>query len=113
MKITNFRAVEAREVDEPGAKGVKVRWLISEKDGAPNFAMRLFEMEPGGHTPYHKHEWEHEVFVLKGKGDLVTEGNISPLNEGDALLVPADENHQFKNTSEEAFIFLCMIPHRK
>ncbi|MFH1336107.1 MAG: hypothetical protein ABII96_06285 [Candidatus Zixiibacteriota bacterium] len=41
MKIINSKDLEAREVKESGAVGVTIRWLISEKDGAPNFAMRL------------------------------------------------------------------------
>ncbi|MGB7062233.1 MAG: cupin domain-containing protein [Candidatus Zixiibacteriota bacterium] len=113
MKITNFRDVEAKAVDDPDARGAKVRWLISEKDGAPNFAMRLFEMKPEGYTPYHKHEWEHEVFVLKGRGSLVTETKNFPLNEGDAVFVPGNENHQFRNESDEPLVFLCMVPHQR
>jgi len=113
MKITNFRDVQAQAVDEPGASGVTVRWLISEKDGAPNFAMRLFEMEPGGNTPYHKHEWEHEVLILKGTGSLVTEEGNLPLNKGDALFVPGQEKHQFKNASQETLVFICVVPHQK
>jgi quercetin dioxygenase-like cupin family protein len=113
MKITNFRDVEAQAVDEPGASGVTVRWLISEKDGAPNFAMRLFEIEPDGHTPYHQHEWEHEVLILKGTGSLVTEEGSSPLSKGDALFVPGEEKHQFKNASQETLIFICVVPHQK
>ena len=58
MKITNFRDVETEEVSAPGANGVSIRWLISEEDGAPDFALRLFEVKPGGHTPYHKHEMD-------------------------------------------------------
>lgn len=112
MKITNFRNVEAKEVDDPDAKGVSVRWLISEKDGAPNFAMRLFETEPGGHTPYHQHAWEHEVLILKGVGNLITENGSFSLNKGDAVFVPGEENHQFKNASEETLVFLCMVPHQ-
>jgi quercetin dioxygenase-like cupin family protein len=113
MKITNFKDVRAQAADEPGASGATVRWLISEKDGAPNFAMRLFEIEPDGHTPYHKHEWEHEVMILKGTGSLVTEEGGVPLNKGDALFVPGEEIHQFKNTSQGTLVFLCMVPHRK
>ena len=113
MKITNFRDVQAQAADEPGASGVTVRWLISEKEGAPNFAMRLFEMEPGGHTPYHKHEWEHEVMILEGTGSLVTQEGRVPLNKGDALFVPGEEMHQFKNASQEPLVFLCMVPHRR
>jgi len=112
MKITNFRNVEAEEVVDPGAKGVTIRWLISEKDGAPNFVMRLFEVEPDGYTPYHKHQWEHEVFVLKGEGSLITENKTSPLKPGDAVFVPGEEDHQFKNTSEENFVFLCLVPNK-
>ena len=113
MKTTNFRDVEAQAVDDPGAKGVKIRWLISEKDGAPNFAMRLFEIEPHGHTPYHEHAWEHEVLILKGTGNLVTEEGSFPFNKGDALFVPGEEKHQFKNASQETLVFICVVPHQK
>ncbi len=50
------------------ARGVEMRPLITERDGAPHFAMRLFTLDPGGHTPYHSHEWEHEVYILAGSG---------------------------------------------
>jgi len=113
MKIKKYKDTEAEEVSDAGAKGVTIRWLISEKDGAPNFAMRLFELEPGGYTPYHKHQREHEVFVLEGAGNLVTENGNFPLNKGDAVLVPGEENHQFKNASGEILVFLCMVPNKK
>jgi quercetin dioxygenase-like cupin family protein len=51
MKITNFKNVTAEKVSDPAARGVTIRWLISHKDDAPNFAMRLFEVAPEGHTP--------------------------------------------------------------
>ncbi len=113
MKVVDFKDVKAEEVQETGSKDVTVRWLISEKDGAPNFAMRLFEVEPGGFTPFHKHSWEHEVFVLEGKGILVTDGKDSPLKKDDAVFVPPDEKHQFKNNSGEKFAFICVVPIEK
>lgn len=113
MKILNFKDTNAEKVAEPGAKGVTIRWLISEKDGAPNFAMRLFEVEPGGNTPYHKHQWEHEVFILKGEGNLITETETFPFKPGDAVFVPGEENHQFRNTSKDNLVFLCLVPIEK
>jgi quercetin dioxygenase-like cupin family protein len=113
MEITNIQKVEAQKVDDPGAEGVTIRWLISEKDGAPHFAMRLFEVKPDGYTPYHQHKWEHEVFILEGKGNLVLEDKTVPLNKGDALFVPGEENHQFKNTSPDKLVFLCLVPIEK
>ena len=51
-----------------------VRWVIAEKDGAKNFFMLVFEIEPGGYTPLHHHSWEHEMFVCGGKGSVVKPG---------------------------------------
>ncbi len=113
MKIMNFKKVKAEKVDDPAARGVTIRWLISEKDGAPHFAMRLFEVEPEGFTPFHQHPSEHEVLILKGAGSLVEEKQTHAFQQGDAIFVPGGEKHQFKNTSEETLVFLCMVPIEK
>ncbi len=110
MKITHYTEIEASSVQEEGAQGVTIRWLISEVDGAPNFAMRLFEVEPGGKTPLHVHSWEHEVFVLNGEGVVWKEGNEVKVRSGTAVYVPPDEKHCFKNTGTEKLKFLCFIP---
>jgi quercetin dioxygenase-like cupin family protein len=102
--------VEQQVVKMEGASGCKVRWLVGESDGAPNFAMREFEVAPGGFTPKHFHSYEHEVYVLAGEGE-VRENNIPrPLRAGDVVLVRPDEVHQFRNTGESVFKFLCLIP---
>jgi len=52
-----------------GTKSCTVRWLIGQKDGAKNYAMRLFELQPNGIIPLHFHEeTEHEIFVVEGEG---------------------------------------------
>ena len=114
MKLINYKDVPAEKVTEPGAQDVNIRWVISEKDKAPNFAMRVFEVNPGGFTPYHNHPWEHEVFIVNGVGVLITEGKKrSPFKSGDVIFVPGGENHQFKNNSKDKLTFLCMIPIQK
>lgn len=113
MIIGNYQEVNLEPVEEEGARGVKVRWVISEKDGAPNFAMRVFEIEPKGFTPYHQHEWEHEVFVKDGEGIVVSEGKEFPFKPGDVIFIPPDEIHQFKNTSDKKLEFLCLVPHHE
>jgi len=68
MKVNHYEEITAVPVDMEGAVGCQVRWLLGEEDGAPNFAMRQFEVEANGHTPKHHHPYEHEVFVLEGSG---------------------------------------------
>jgi quercetin dioxygenase-like cupin family protein len=112
MKVFNYKSVKAENAD-CCSQNTQVRWLLTKEIGAKNFAMRLFEMAPGGFSPLHKHPWEHEVFVLEGEG-LVFDGQKAlPLQAGDVAFVMPNEQHQFKNNSDKPFKFLCLIPNIK
>ena len=113
MKHIHYTEVELEEPAETGTKDVKLRWLISKKDGAEHFAMRLFEVEPGGYTPLHQHDWEHEVFILEGNGVTKDKNNEESFKRGDVFFVPAMEWHQFVNTGKETLKFLCLIPYKE
>jgi len=110
MKIEKAANVTRNAVVVEGAKGVQIRWLISKGDGATNFAMRMFEVEPGGHTPLHTHSHEHEVFVVEGEGCFVCQGNEHPFSGEYVIFVPGNAEHQFKNTGNSVLRFLCIIP---
>jgi quercetin dioxygenase-like cupin family protein len=110
MKVRASHEVENKKVEMPGASGCNVRWLIGESDGAPNFAMREFEVGVGGFTPRHSHPYEHEIYVLAGQGVVLEDSREIPLRPGDVILVRPDEIHQFRNTGETALRFLCLIP---
>jgi len=75
--------------------------------------MRRFEVAPGGQTPYHTHEWEHEVYVLEGDAVAVSEAGESKIGPGSVILVEPNEKHNFRNTGKDTFVFLCMIPLQK
>ena len=81
--------------------------------GAKNFAMRLFEIEPGGHTPLHKHPWEHEVFALEGMGELFDGEKTMYFEQGYVVFVPPNEIHQFRNNSKSSLRVICLIPYKK
>jgi len=110
MKILNYSSLEPDPVKMEGAKDVTIRWLIAKEDGAPHFAMRLFEVKPGGYTPLHQHENEHEVFILEGEGKVWKEGNEETVTPGTAIFVPQHEKHQFINKGQSVLKFICLIP---
>ncbi len=110
MQLKKLTEVPANEVAMEGAAGCRVRWLIGEKDNAPTFAMREFEVAPGGHTPRHFHDYEHEVYVLAGKGKIVDGDRELSLAAGDVVFVAPNDVHQFRNTGSEPMRFLCLIP---
>jgi quercetin dioxygenase-like cupin family protein len=112
MQVFHYDTVKAQDA-EGGATKTTIRWLITKDMGAKNFAMRLFEMEPGGHSPLHTHPWEHEVFILEGEGQLFDGAKDTPFRAGDAVFVPENEQHQFKNTGPRLLRFLCLIPYTR
>ncbi len=112
MKVTDYQKVSLEAVEMEEAKNVKVRWLISDKDNAKNFAMRLFEVEPGGYTPYHTHDWEHEVFVLEGEGEVKVDEKVYPIKKDSVVFVEPNQKHSFKNTGDSLLKFLCLIPYK-
>ena len=110
VKFGHYRDVEAAKVTVEGARDVTIRWLVSDRDGAPHFQMRLFEVAPGGGTPFHSHDWEHEIFIVKGSGKIVLEGGEKPFGTGHFLFVPAGALHSFQNDGAGVLQFLCMVP---
>ena len=110
MKITKYTNVEKTKVELDGVKDVDMRLLISEKDGAEHFRMRMFEVQPGGHTPLHSHPFEHEVFVVEGTGVFVFEGKEHSIEPGFVIFVPGNREHCFRNTGDIVLKFLCLIP---
>lgn len=110
MKIANYESVGQQVVEMPGSSLCKVRWLIGTGDGAPNFAMRQFEVERGGFTPRHSHPYEHEVFVLEGEGTIAEGDALHPIRSGDIIYVAPGEIHQFRNTGPAPLKFLCLVP---
>ncbi|HIJ53610.1 MAG TPA: cupin domain-containing protein [Planctomycetes bacterium] len=110
MKVEKSSNITKVAVELEGAKDVEIRWLISKEDGAQNFAMRMFELQPGGHTPLHVHAHEHEVFVIEGDGIFVYEGNEHKFNTEYVIFVPPNKEHQFRNAGDSILRLLCLIP---
>jgi quercetin dioxygenase-like cupin family protein len=110
MVIKKYAEVEPTHFDADVAKGVAGRVLIGKDDGAVHFCMRMFELSEGGHTPKHTHEWEHEIFVHKGRGAVYNDGRWTDVAAGHAIYIPEQEEHQLKNTGDGPFVFICVIP---
>jgi len=111
--VKKINDVKVLDVTDYGSKGVKMQWLISVEDGAENFAMRRFIIEPGGFIPEHNHWYEHEIFILNGRGLIGVGEEEYEVDKNTVLFVPPNVKHWYKNIGDEPFEFLCMIPLKK
>ena len=111
MKIRHYTDAVLENVAREGFQGVKARYVITDKEGAPHFAMRVFEFEPGAHTSLHQHPEEHEIFILEGEITAVDDrGEEFALKPGHTLFIPPAERHQLRNESRRAAKIICLIP---
>jgi len=112
MKITDLSKVEKVRMTMEGASGTWKQIPLAKADGVPAYSLRVFTIEPGGHTPYHGHPFEHMNYIIDGEGALVdSEGKEQPVQKGDFALVLPGEVHQYKNTAaDRPLVMICLVP---
>lgn len=110
--VVNYDKADQEELAKGNGRMTKVKYLIDHRQGADNFYLRVYDVLPGGQTPYDQHQHEHEVFVLKGRAKLLTKENDRMMErevgEGDAVFIRSNEVHQFVNESGNVFRMLCV-----
>ena len=110
MYIVNYKEREQKDVEMAGSQKVTVRWLIGRQTGAKTYAMRIFEIAPGGFIPLHTHDEEHEIFVLNGEAEVLGD-NGGVAKKDDVVFVPSNEPHGYDNKEgKDTFRFICVIP---
>ncbi len=110
MAVKQYTDVLPVVMNNDVVKNVAGRVMIGKEDGAENFCMRVFEMAKDGHTPKHAHDWEHEIFVHTGHGEVLMNNTWHPLSPGSTVFVPPNAEHQFRNRNDSLFTFVCLIP---
>lgn len=100
--------IEYESVD--AAEGLRKGVLIDEEDGAPNFAIRRFELAAGAEVPEHTNEVEHEQYVLAGEYVVGIGDEEYTVSAGDSLLIPAGAVHWYRNERDRPGAFLCAVP---
>lgn len=68
---------------------------------AMTLCLGVVEIEPGHHSPLHKHRCEEVYYVVQGTGDLESDGRRYPLRPGSAVLNRPGVPHRVHNTGNE------------
>ncbi|OSO97561.1 cupin [Halorubrum ezzemoulense DSM 17463] len=92
------------------AGGLSKGVLLDGSDGAPTFAMRRFELEPGAEVPRHTNAIEHEQYVLAGEYVVGIGDEERTVSAGDTLLIPPGVEHWYRNERDEPGAFICAVP---
>lgn len=110
MFVRKSSEVTGNRVEMDGAERVSMRLLLGRADGAPTFAIRQFSVEAGGYSPHHRHNYEHGVYVIGGRGTVEFGGADHEIAAGDCVFIEPNAVHQFKADKGSELVFLCMVP---
>lgn len=89
--------------------GVTKKILIGPKDGYDGF-LRVFTVEPGGHTPDHSHPWFHANYILEGEGLICMDNKKTPVRSGSVAYIESGKTHHFENNGKTPLTFICLVP---
>jgi quercetin dioxygenase-like cupin family protein len=106
----DIRTADSHPVTMDGAKDVAMRMMVGRGDGALNFSLRHFTVKPGGHTPRHRHNYEHENYIISGRGQVWYYDRFHDIKPGETLFIEPNVEHQFVSSTDEPLEFLCLVP---
>jgi quercetin dioxygenase-like cupin family protein len=110
MTVKHASDVEAKKV--AAGQNTTIQVLISSSEG-PNFALRKFSMQKGGGMPRHTNTVEHEQYVLRGQATITIGDQTHQVKAGDVVFIAEGAIHSYKNSGDEPFEFLCIIPNKE
>jgi quercetin dioxygenase-like cupin family protein len=107
MPVKHVRDIPSEPVT--AGEGTTRQVLIGATEG-PNFAMRRFEMAPGGSMPAHTNTVEHEQYVVAGRATIGIGDEVVQVEPGSVVFIPAGVPHWYRTVGEAPFAFLCLVP---
>ena len=107
MSVRLVHEEDAEELDLPGRH---LRWLVTpELLDAQHLSVCVIRVAPGETVrPAHSHpNGEEVIYIIKGSGRVLVNGEVAPVREGTAILFPQGQVHMLQNTGEEEMKVIC------
>ncbi|HMB97875.1 MAG TPA: cupin domain-containing protein [Balneolaceae bacterium] len=83
--------------------------LLGEAEKDLNFQTRYFEIQPGGYSSLEKHRHPHSVIIIRGKGSVILDNQITGVQLHDVVYISPETIHQFHADKNEALGFICVV----
>lgn len=99
MQKMNIYDIEGTEFPA----GRRTRVMLGENGGinGDHFCQGFVVIYPGGSIPTHDHVTVESYTILKGQGEMMVDGEVQPIKEGDFVYIPSGKPHGLKNTSDK------------
>ena len=93
-----------KEAYSPNGVGSHMQRIISRKDGSQNIEFRYFMLNPTDRSNYEKHNYEHLVFIISGRGTILLGDKDYEIGPNDAIFISCDEVTQLRAADDERLV---------
>lgn len=114
-KVLRFQDFRWQGVEARGYKDPDDQWrdvarypLVGMDEGTP-FHVRYFQIGPGGYTTFERHDHQHVVVPIRGRGEVQLGDRWEAVSFGDVIYVAPNDPHRFRGVGDEPFGFLCVV----
>ena len=106
-----------KDKDVPSGQVVKLTELVQYREGAivpriiidkPNGSCRTVALDKGQERGEHTSPAEALVYILEGEAEIKVAGQANHLQQGDLIIIPANESHGIK-ALEKLKVFSVMV----
>lgn len=100
------------DVEELNLPGRHLRWIVNEELlGAKHCSSCVIRVEAGQTVrPAHSHpNGEEVIYIIRGNGRVLVNGEVSPVREGMAILFPQGQVHMLQNNGTEEMKVICFF----
>jgi quercetin dioxygenase-like cupin family protein len=108
--VNNINDLDGKKIENTAAKNAIMKVLVGPKEGWDDYVMRVVELDKDGYSPKHSHPWPHINYVIEGDGYILMDGEKHKVSKGSYAFVPNLIEHQYVNTGENIFKFICIVP---
>jgi mannose-6-phosphate isomerase-like protein (cupin superfamily) len=100
LDTTPFRTVNESQ-QKPIAAGDRTFKLLAGKEVGCQQVTQFVGEIPPGRAPMHHHTYEEALYILEGRGQLLTEGGSEEFGPGSSIYLPRGLSHCLENTGSE------------
>ena len=107
-----FKSDDGKLLKLPGRASLEI---VSGALGSSGVTLRKVEIPVASveESPRSRHvhsDFEECIYVLSGAGITEADSGNYALESGDAIVIPAGENHATRNTGATPLVLLCFFP---
>lgn len=107
-EISGGAPMEKGEGERKPVRDLKVIYPETVDPTPKSLCLGVVEVDPGHHTPLHRHKCEEVYYFVSGKGEVEIEGERYEVREGCGVYLPEGVRHRVFNTGDEVLKYVVV-----